>query len=173
MRILKPVLEGHASSVEIKREAEDSYVDWMQEALRDRVWNSGCQSVGAPCIHYFLAAMLTTHSQQWYLNDKRWNSMGYPWTQGHYWYRSLFPVWSDWKVKVSNYAYPMMARAVLNEFAQRTVRRPSRKFRIFGLLALVVLGNLYAAGLQSPLVKVTALRVWDSMTTCVRGIMSQ
>lgn len=26
--------------------------------------------------------------------------MSYPWTQGHYWWRSLFPTWSDWYIKV-------------------------------------------------------------------------
>jgi hypothetical protein len=27
--------------------------------------------------------------------------MSYPWTQGHYWWRSLFPTWTDWTIKVS------------------------------------------------------------------------
>ncbi|KAI9376741.1 monooxygenase [Aspergillus egyptiacus] len=80
LRILKPVLRGEATSVEIKQEAEDRYIGDVQRALRQTVWNAGCAS--------------------WYLNSKRWNAMAYPWSQAHYWYRSLFPVWSDWNIKV-------------------------------------------------------------------------
>ncbi|PWY68600.1 putative monooxygenase [Aspergillus heteromorphus CBS 117.55] len=81
LRILKPVLEGKASAVEVKQDAERDYIYWVQDALSKRVWNAGCVS--------------------WYLNDRRWNSIAYPWTQGHYWWRSLFPTWSDWNIKVS------------------------------------------------------------------------
>ncbi|RAH47698.1 flavin-containing monooxygenase [Aspergillus brunneoviolaceus CBS 621.78] len=80
LRILKPVLSGSASAVEVKQEAERSYVYWVQGALRKRVWNAGCVS--------------------WYLNESKWNSMSYPWTQAHFWWRSLFPTWSDWHIRV-------------------------------------------------------------------------
>ncbi|GAM34982.1 hypothetical protein TCE0_015r02921 [Talaromyces pinophilus] len=80
LRVLKPVLDGDAAFVEITAKAEHDYVYWVQDALRKCVWNAGCLS--------------------WYLNDKSWNSMSYPWTQGHYWWRSLFPTWSDWYIKV-------------------------------------------------------------------------
>ncbi|QRD83867.1 putative monooxygenase [Aspergillus flavus] len=80
LRILKPVLDGDASSVEVTAKAEHDYAYWVQDALSKRVWNAGCVS--------------------WYLNDQKWNSMSYPWTQGHYWWRSLFPTWSDWTIKV-------------------------------------------------------------------------
>ncbi|KAL4958676.1 flavin-containing monooxygenase [Aspergillus stella-maris] len=79
LRVLKPVLDGNAASVEVKLKAEHDYVYWVQDALSNRVWNAGCVS--------------------WYLNDKKWNSMSYPWTQGHYWWRSLFPIWSDWNIR--------------------------------------------------------------------------
>ncbi|KAE8370649.1 hypothetical protein BDV27DRAFT_167514 [Aspergillus caelatus] len=79
LRILKPVLDGDAASVEVTTKAEHDYAYWVQDALSKRVWNAGCVS--------------------WYLNDKKWNSMSYPWTQGHYWWRSLFPTWSDWTIK--------------------------------------------------------------------------
>ena len=45
LRILKPVLNGDASSVEVKQEAEDEYIYKMQDALRQRVWNTGRASV--------------------------------------------------------------------------------------------------------------------------------
>ncbi|KAB8221580.1 hypothetical protein BDV33DRAFT_190345 [Aspergillus novoparasiticus] len=79
LRILKPVLDGDAASVEVTAKAEHDYAYWVQDALSKRVWNAGCMS--------------------WYLNDQKWNSMSYPWTQGHYWWRSLFPTWSDWTIK--------------------------------------------------------------------------
>ncbi|KAL2857329.1 hypothetical protein BJY01DRAFT_137718 [Aspergillus pseudoustus] len=79
LRILKPVLDGSASSVEVKLSAEDEYVKKVQTALRDTVWNSGCNS--------------------WYVNGKEWNATAYPWAQSHFWYRSLFPVWKDWDIK--------------------------------------------------------------------------
>ncbi|KAL4912906.1 hypothetical protein BDW62DRAFT_214649 [Aspergillus aurantiobrunneus] len=79
LRILKPVLDGSAASVEVKLSAEDTYVQKIQAALRNTVWHAGCNS--------------------WYVNEKSWNAMGYPWTQAHFWYRSLFPVWNDWNIK--------------------------------------------------------------------------
>ncbi|KAJ5737860.1 Flavoprotein [Penicillium malachiteum] len=82
LRVLKPVLDGKAVAVDLKEDAEVEYVNWVQEALRQRIWNAGCAS--------------------WYINEKKWNAMAYPWTQGHYWYRSLFPVWSHWTQKVGH-----------------------------------------------------------------------
>lgn len=87
LRVIKPVLDGRASIASLKDEAERDYSDRMQTALGNTVWNSGCQS--------------------WYVtaadgnSDKTWNAMSYPWSQAHYWYRSLFPVWSDWMYRVS------------------------------------------------------------------------
>lgn len=86
LRVLKPALEGRASTVDLKREAEQAYSDTIQAALQNTVWNSGCQS--------------------WYLiesgkGSKTWNAMSYPYSQAHFWYRCLFPVWSDWDYGVS------------------------------------------------------------------------
>lgn len=79
LRVIKPVLDGKADFVELKRDAEQRYVDRIQEDLSQTVWNSGCQS--------------------WYIESgpkvKTWNAMSYPYSQAHFWYRSLFPVWSD------------------------------------------------------------------------------
>ena len=85
LRLIKPVLDGKAEFVELKRDAEQRYVDRIQEDLSKTVWNSGCQS--------------------WYIESgpkgKTWNAMSYPYSQAHFWYRSLFPVWSDWNIAVS------------------------------------------------------------------------
>ncbi|KAL2127409.1 hypothetical protein VTI74DRAFT_10801 [Chaetomium olivicolor] len=86
LRIIRPMLEGRASIASLKWQAEKEYSDRMQKALRNTVWNSGCQS--------------------WYVKSKdggagsqTWNAMSYPWSQAHFWYRSLFPVWSDWEYR--------------------------------------------------------------------------
>ncbi|KAI2812131.1 hypothetical protein CBS115989_10756 [Aspergillus niger] len=81
LRILKPILQGRVLAVEIKEEAEQTYIHEVQKALAKRVWNAGCAS--------------------WYINEKKWNSMAYPWSQAHFWWRSLFPTWSDWNLKTA------------------------------------------------------------------------
>lgn len=84
LRIIKPILDGQASAAEVKLEAEKAYVERVQAALGERVFASGCRS--------------------WYLaqteGGRTWNSAMYPWTQGYYWWRSLFPVWRDWRYSV-------------------------------------------------------------------------
>lgn len=88
LRVIKPVLDGKAEIASLKWEAEKEYSDRMQEALTNTVWNTGCQS--------------------WYVREandesgQKWNAMSYPWSQTHFWYRSLFPVWSDWEYRVSS-----------------------------------------------------------------------
>ncbi|GAM91709.1 hypothetical protein ANO11243_097620 [Dothideomycetidae sp. 11243] len=83
LRILKPFMYDNVQSVEVKREAETSYTDKIQSGLQKTVWNSGCTS--------------------WYIRavekgSPTWNAMTYPYTQGYYWYRCLFPIWKDWKL---------------------------------------------------------------------------
>jgi hypothetical protein len=84
LRIIKPILDGRASAAEVRLEAERAYVDRVQAALEKTVFASGCRS--------------------WYVEDlgdgRRWNSATYPWTQGYFWWRSLFPVWKDWTYSV-------------------------------------------------------------------------
>lgn len=45
LRVLKPVLDGKAASINLKQKAEDAYVHRVQEALLHMVWNAGCASV--------------------------------------------------------------------------------------------------------------------------------
>lgn len=86
LRILKPVLGSPDGVVELKREAEKRYVDYIQNDLSKTVWSSGCQS------------WYTQSNSQ---NSREWNAMVYPYSQGYLWYRSLFPSWRDWKITVS------------------------------------------------------------------------
>ncbi|KAF5699263.1 ACB 4-hydroxyacetophenone monooxygenase [Fusarium mundagurra] len=83
LRILKPVLGSPDGVVELHRDAEERYVNRIQDDLSKTVWNSGCQSW-----------YTQPHSE----NSRVWNAMLYPYSQGYLWYRSLFPVWRDWKI---------------------------------------------------------------------------
>lgn len=49
LRVLKPVLDGDAAHIDLKLEAEDEYIFKVQDALRNRVWHAGCNSVRKPC----------------------------------------------------------------------------------------------------------------------------
>lgn len=85
LRVIKPVLDGQASVVDLKPQAEAQYTERLQEDLKGTVWNSGCQS--------------------WYIRGdggSSWNAMSYPWTQSYFWFRSRFPTWSDWRYSVSD-----------------------------------------------------------------------
>ncbi|KAK3313629.1 hypothetical protein B0H66DRAFT_522770 [Apodospora peruviana] len=84
LRVIKPVLQGQASVAEIKRPAEEVYVDQLQKALAKTVWATGCSS--------------------WYVRGeagKTWNGMSYPWSQAWYWWSCLLPVWDHWQFRVS------------------------------------------------------------------------
>ncbi|KAM7205830.1 hypothetical protein V8F33_000660 [Rhypophila sp. PSN 637] len=85
LRIIKPVLDGKARSVNIRPEAEQRYSNGIQHALKNTVFSSGCGS--------------------WYVRSthegKEWNAMTYPWSQGYYWYENLFPNRKDWEYQVS------------------------------------------------------------------------
>ncbi|KAF5563133.1 ACB 4-hydroxyacetophenone monooxygenase [Fusarium phyllophilum] len=83
LRILKPILGSPKGVVELDRIAEERYVNRIQDDLSKTVWNSGCQSW-----------YIQPHSE----NSRVWNAMVYPYSQGYLWYRSLFPVWRDWKI---------------------------------------------------------------------------
>lgn len=87
LRIIRPVITDPMGVVELKPKAEKVYVDRIQHDLSNTVWNSGCQS--------------------WYIQGSRrkgqaWNGMTYPYSQAYFWYRSLFPIWSDWVISVSS-----------------------------------------------------------------------
>ncbi|KAJ9291052.1 hypothetical protein DTO021C3_1268 [Paecilomyces variotii] len=119
LRIMEPVLNGNAAAAEVKQEAEDAYAHEVQSALQNRVWNAGCSS--------------------WYINEKKWNSMSYPWTQAHYWYRSLFPVWSDWKIKrtrrssgIRTSHYLLLLLVVSGTWVSLLERHPSLKDSLSG-----------------------------------------
>lgn len=81
LQFIKKILDGDASTVEVKREAEEKYTSDIQSALKKMVWGSGgCSS--------------------WYVHDG-WNSHMSPYSQFWYMYAFKFPVWSDWNINLT------------------------------------------------------------------------
>ncbi|KAF2089118.1 FAD/NAD(P)-binding domain-containing protein [Saccharata proteae CBS 121410] len=80
LKFIKPILDGDATTVDVKREAEMAYTRDIQRALKGTVFNSGgCSS--------------------WYVSKETgWNSTVYPYTQIHFTWRSMFPRYSDWNI---------------------------------------------------------------------------
>lgn len=85
LRIIRPLLQGRGTVAEVSLAAEKDYVNNVQDALSKTVLAKECSS--------------------WYVHKladgRQWNATTYPWSQAHYWYRSLFPIWKDWQFRVS------------------------------------------------------------------------
>ncbi|KAL1887666.1 hypothetical protein Sste5346_010061 [Sporothrix stenoceras] len=96
LRVIKPVLDGQCAQVDLKASAEEAYDDNLQTALSKTVWNSGCQS-------WYVQGSDDQKSRG---TKKTRNAMSYPYSQAHYWYRSLFPTWADWQYSVSLSSQP-------------------------------------------------------------------
>lgn len=80
LQFIKPILEGHVSTYEVKEEAEKAWTSRLQDQLQKTVFRRGACS-------------------GWYITENGWNSSTYPWSQVHYWYKCTFPVWQDWSAK--------------------------------------------------------------------------
>jgi hypothetical protein len=81
--MIKPVLDGKAASIEIRSNAEAKYVEQLQADLRKMVWGA-------------------RKGHSWYVDEGEkgaWNASMYPWWQIYFWYRSVFPTWSDWNLR--------------------------------------------------------------------------
>ncbi|CAH0045222.1 unnamed protein product [Clonostachys solani] len=81
LRLIKPILDGEATTVDVRREAEARYNRKIQAALQDTVWLSG------GCSNWYTGIF----------DGKKYNAVSYPWWQPHYWYSCLFPRWSDFE----------------------------------------------------------------------------
>lgn len=84
LRLIKPILQGEATSIDVKPDAEEQYTDQIQKDLKATVWFSGCNS--------------------WYnraQDGTARNAMAYPHSQAYLWYQCLFPVYKNFKYDVS------------------------------------------------------------------------
>ncbi|KAI4257145.1 MAG: hypothetical protein LQ352_001785 [Teloschistes flavicans] len=78
MKLIKKIIQGDATTIEVKKEAEMAWTKIVQDRLKLTVFNAGCQN--------------------WYQNDG-WNSTAYPYSQIDFTFRCMFPKWSDWEVQ--------------------------------------------------------------------------
>ncbi|KAI9804258.1 MAG: hypothetical protein M1833_007065 [Piccolia ochrophora] len=80
LKMIRPILKGEASTIEVRHDVEMEYTRDIQEKLAKTVFMSGgCQS--------------------WYKEPNGWNSTTYPYSQLYFTYRCLRPTWSDWDIK--------------------------------------------------------------------------
>jgi hypothetical protein len=88
--IFLPLLDGNASSIEVKKGAEEDFVAGIDEELRGTVFTAGCSN--------------------WYINDEGRNSASWPGFASTFWYRTIFPKWSDFNLEGGNSSW-MLRRA--------------------------------------------------------------
>ena len=104
--MIAPILRGEATEVEIKKDADKTYVDWVQTALKKTIFQRElCES--------------------WYTDEKGWNGTTYPRSQLHFTWRSTFPTWSDWYFKPTKYGVWM-----------KRIRKALAVMMIFGVVGV-------------------------------------
>lgn len=82
LRLIRPLLnDEHNATVEVRRDAEDEYVNRIQAGLRNMVWSTGCGN-------WYMRAVKGGDEE-----NTKWNGMTYPWSQAYFWYQCLFPTW--------------------------------------------------------------------------------
>ncbi|KJZ75731.1 hypothetical protein HIM_04888 [Hirsutella minnesotensis 3608] len=137
LRVIKPILDGDATALEVKPEAEIEYSQKLQGAMQNTVWLGNCHA--------------------WYTKETangKWNSMTYPFSQGHYWYTCLFPRYKDWN-------YTM----VRNSSQRKLWRTLHKAFAWLAILLLGLLVGLSVRGRSDIIHQVTPLvtRSWQSL----------
>ncbi|KAL3474863.1 hypothetical protein BJX99DRAFT_171327 [Aspergillus californicus] len=95
VKLIGNVLDGRASTVEVKEEACRRWTEMVQDASRESVWIAGgCRN--------------------WYVDGRRWNSMIYPFSQIYAIYTYAFPRWEDWTVNQTHTSGMGSIRKLLN-----------------------------------------------------------
>jgi len=142
LKFIKLILNGEATAVDVKHEAEVAYTADLQKSLKHTVWASGgCTS--------------------WYINpETQWNSTVLPYSQLWFYRRCSFPIWKDW-----NIAYTKKGMA--KQCARQTTRVLLASSIVFGAYRLhksgvkaadiqAMLRNLFQLGVMQ-LVRAVAL----------------
>ncbi|KAF2145478.1 uncharacterized protein K452DRAFT_264535 [Aplosporella prunicola CBS 121167] len=122
LKFVKPILDGDATTVEVKKEAEVAFTQDLQKSLKNRVWNDGCNS--------------------WYVDKTTgWNSTVYPYTQIWFMLRCMFPAWWDWKIEYTRkgllklYVQRGLRLAAMVVVVLGVVKARQRKLGLFGVLS--------------------------------------
>lgn len=111
LRLIKPILQGNATAVDVNPDAEKQYIDQIQSDLQQTVWLSG------GCNNWYNRAQ----------DGSRYNGMSYPYSQPYFWYRCLFPIYKDFKYDVSlDLCFSFCSPLNVACFAQAGMSRPKR-----------------------------------------------
>lgn len=82
IKMIRGILNGEMSTVEVKKAAEIAWAQETQRKLQNTVFaSSACTS--------------------WYKVDNGWNSTTYPRSQTDFMFRCYFPNWKHWDIKLT------------------------------------------------------------------------
>lgn len=73
--LIKPIIDGYADVIEVKKSAEDRSVESLDQVLRNEVFSSGCSN--------------------WYINKSGRNSAAWPGLASTFWKATYFTRWND------------------------------------------------------------------------------
>ncbi|KAH7127307.1 hypothetical protein EDB81DRAFT_846220 [Dactylonectria macrodidyma] len=73
--LMKPIIDGYADVVEVKKESEEKFIDDLDDVLAQTVFAAGCSN--------------------WYINKAGRNSAAWPGLAVTFWRATLFPTWND------------------------------------------------------------------------------
>jgi hypothetical protein len=77
--LIKPIIDGYADVVEVKKSAEDDSVQALDRVLDKEVFSSGCSN--------------------WYINKFGRNSAAWPGLASTFWKATYFTRWKDFKMQ--------------------------------------------------------------------------
>lgn len=113
---MKPILDGYASTIEVSADAEENFVQNLDEELSTTVFSAGCSN--------------------WYINKAGRNSAAWPGLASTFWKATLFPRWKDFVMEGGSVWWPF----------RRVARNLWRRSGLITLAVLgVVIGPLFAS----------------------------
>ncbi|KAH7160401.1 hypothetical protein B0J13DRAFT_644019 [Dactylonectria estremocensis] len=80
IKLMRPVLRGDATTIEVKRNATLAYTNQIQKDLKSMVWNS-------------------SHCSSWYKTKDGHNFVSYPYSMIWHTLQFRFPTWAHWNVE--------------------------------------------------------------------------
>lgn len=114
--LMKPILDGYASIIEVCADAEENFVQDLDHELSTTVFSAGCSN--------------------WYINQAGRNSAAWPGLASTFWRATLFPRWKDFVMKGGSFWWPF----------RKIARNVSRRSTLVTLAVIgVVMGKLLSS----------------------------
>ncbi|RNJ59140.1 hypothetical protein D7B24_003233 [Verticillium nonalfalfae] len=85
--LMKPIIDGYASTIEVSSEAEETFVRDLDIVLAETVFAAGCSN--------------------WYINSAGRNSAAWPGLAATFWKATYFPRWTDFSMKGGSVFWPV------------------------------------------------------------------